>query len=384
MPRTLPDPDACHEELSRCIIELTLTEPFFGHLLGGVVRVVDARSPSAGVRFSGGRYYLHINDLWFRRNLRDRSERVAVLKHEALHLVLHHLSRYNPRIHDRFRFGIAADLVVNQLIGHRWRLPEDGVFLSHFPGLPPNRHLEDYYERLGAIELPDEFMMAVWHSDHREWGIGDDPSEKAMAEVELVRIARQAVERSGGKLPGALKGELEALLGNNTASLDWRRSLRLFSTTASRTRIMDTLRRPSRRYNTFPGTRTRRRQRLIIAIDTSASITDEELNSFFAEVQGIHRAGAQISIVECDTEIHQSWNWAGRPPTTIHGRGGTRFEPLLAHLHQLEPTPDGCIYLTDGHGPAPTTKPPCPLLWVVPLRGATENLRFGRVLRMTR
>ena len=386
-----PDPDACQQEIARAITDLLLTEPFFGHLLGGVVRIIDdqthpqthPQTHTAAVSFSDGRFCLHINDIWFRRTLQTRSERVAVLKHEALHLVLRHLLRYDARTQDRFRFGLAADLVVNQLIG-RWRLPPDGILLQMFPSYPPDQSHEVYNERLCdpksyGPDLPDHC-----HSDHRHWGSIDDPTSRAMAEVELVRLVQQAVDRSGGQVPGNLREWLSGLLASRQPTTDWRRVLRQFCTTSSRTRRIDTLRRPSRRYGSFPGLRTRHRQRLILALDTSGSIRDEELSRFFAEVDSLHRLGAEITVVECDTEVQRSYLWAGRPPAGIHGRGGTRFEPLLQWLHTLRWEPDACLYLTDGHSPAPITRPPCPLLWVLTRHGTAENLRFGRTVRLER
>lgn len=379
-----PDPDACQQEIARAVTDLLLAEPFFGHLLAGVVRSVDDQTHTAAVSFEGGRFCLHVNDLWFRRSLRTRGERVAVLKHEALHLLLRHLIRYDARTHDRFRFGLAADLVVNQLIG-RWPLPSDGVLLPAFPGYPPDQPLEAYYERLSdpAAAGPD-FLPDRWHSDHRHWGLSDDPTALAMAEVELARLVQQAVDRSGGQIPGNLRAWIADLLASRQPATDWRRALRAFCASSSRTRRVDTLRRPSRRYGSFPGLRTRHRQRLVLALDTSGSVQDDELSRFFAEVDSLARLGAEITVVECDTEIQRSYPWTGRPPAGIHGRGGTRFEPLLRWLHTLRWTPDACLYLTDGHGPAPITAPPCPLLWVVTRQGKAEGLRFGRVIRLER
>lgn len=376
----LEDVDSAQEELSRCIVELLLAEPFFGHLLGGVVRVIDPATRSAGVRYNGGRYYLHLNDHWFRRTLRTRSERVAVIKHEALHLLLQHVLRFDPHLHDRFRYGIAADLVVNPLIGP-WKLPPDGMNLAMFPGLSADGSLEEYYQQLGQVELHEDFVLGAHHSDHARWGL-EDPTDRAVAQVELARLTRQAVDRSGGRVPEHLKGTVERLLEIQQPATDWRRQLRIFTSSSVQTRLADTLRRPSRRYQTFPGLKVRRRQRLVVAVDTSASISDLSLGHFFAEIQGIYRAGAEVQVVEFDHQVQRTYAWTGRPPLAAHGRGGTRYDPLLTWLQERSRQPDGCIFLTDGHAPPPQVRPPCSLLWVIPANGSAENLRFGRVIRM--
>jgi hypothetical protein len=38
---------------------------------------------------------------------------------------------------------------------------------------------------------------------------------------------------------------------------------------------------------------------------------------------------------------------------------------------------DGVLYLTDGYGPAPSTRPNCEFLWVISDGGYTEVLPFG-------
>ncbi len=377
MPTT---PEACQEELARCAVDLILSEPFFGHLLGNVVRVVDNRATTAGVCYHAGRYQLHVNPAWFQKQLRSRKERVAVLKHEALHLLLGHVQRYDPHRHDRFRFGIAADLVVNQLIGARWVLPGDALLLSTFPELAADRSLEEYYAQLAVVDL-GEFLPMNWHSDHGQWGI-EDPTDRALAELELGRLATEAMHRSGGKIPGNLKGTVMRLIEGRAPRLDWRRQLRIFAATSAQTRVSDTLRRPSRRYGTFPGLRLRRQQRLVVGVDTSGSVTAAELNHFYAEIQGIHRTGAEILVVEFDAEVQAVYPWSGRLPTRARGQGGTRYDPFFLWLSERRRPPDGCLLLTDGHAPAPTRRPSCPLLWLLTHEGTEENLCFGRVLRI--
>ena len=112
-------PKDINEEVSRCIIQMLLKEPFFAHLLSGVVReisdrvphrrggpVAEARSSSFGQR-----------GILSQGKLTTASSRVAVIKHETLHLVFKHIFRMDIDKHDPLLFNIAADIVVNQFIG---------------------------------------------------------------------------------------------------------------------------------------------------------------------------------------------------------------------------------------------------------------------------
>ena len=80
-----------HDELSRCIIQMLFKEPFFNHLLSGIVRVVTEKIPTAAVSFSGNKIQLLVNEQFFIKELRSQTNRVAVVKHEALHLLFKHL-----------------------------------------------------------------------------------------------------------------------------------------------------------------------------------------------------------------------------------------------------------------------------------------------------
>ena len=120
-------------EISRCINQLLLKEPFYAHILAGTVREVTTNIPTAAVGFNNELILLMVNETFFLNELKTVSERVAVLKHETLHLVFRHLFRDKIK-EDSELFNIAADLVVNQYIG-AWKLPDNAVTLKAFPDL---------------------------------------------------------------------------------------------------------------------------------------------------------------------------------------------------------------------------------------------------------
>lgn len=380
------------EELSRAVVALVLAEPFLGHLLGQVPRTISRTfTPTACVALDGSRLRMAVNPDFFVGTLTRQSQRVAVVKHEILHVLLRHLLRREPR-HDVRLYNVAADLVVNQLLG-RWELPESAITLASFPdlALEPDRTLEHYYERLRAMP-PDapsratlERLAGGWHSDHDRWRA----SESQLAEHEIGRLVEQAARRTGERgmttLPGALRDVVEAWIEARRPTIDWRRALRIFGASSRRSRIDATLRRPSKRYGTFPGTRVRRFARLVVAVDTSGSIRDEDLAEIFAEIRAMWRVGAEITIVECDDAVQRVYPYRGATPPGVAGRGGTAFDPVFAWMRERGERFDGCVYLTDGMGPAPTVRPPCSLLWLVVSGGERgAQLTPGRVVQIPR
>ncbi|MEL6342090.1 MAG: VWA-like domain-containing protein [Myxococcota bacterium] len=401
------------EELARCINQLILKEPFYGHLLGSVIRDITPATPTMAVGARGARLVLQVNPdflmkLKFSRE-ESKCERTAVIKHETLHLIFKHVFRQENR--DPRLYNLAADLVVNQYI-RPWRLPEGGVTLDTFPDmdLKPDQSLDWYYNRLAEVknkpnaapqsaDMLDKFLHeeeqvvggnradSLKRGDHRLWGKSHD-IDSQVADSILDRLIVQARDRSGprgwGPLPNRIKELIEAAIERRKPKLDWRRVVRLFAASSRKTRVVNTIRRRSKRYGTYPGIRVQRFQRLAVAVDTSGSISDHDLSDFFSEIHGIWRQGAEIEVVECDAAVQRHYAYGGRLPDRVGGRGGTAFDPVFSWLRENRMIRyDGCIYLTDGYAEAPTIKPPCKLLWVVTPDGRIgEHLRYGRTIQL--
>ena len=67
------------------------------------------------------------------------------------------------------------------------------------------------------------------------------------------------------------------------APRDWTRTLRRFAQSVRRAPLRNTIRRPSRRFGTYPGLRLRRTSRLAVVVDTSRSIEIPVLERFFGK-----------------------------------------------------------------------------------------------------
>jgi predicted metal-dependent peptidase len=410
------------EEVGRSILSMLLKEPFYAHLLGGVPRRIGEDVPTAAVALTPRGPELLVNPGFFLGELNPQ-ERVAVIKHEALHLVFRHLYRPLMRNGNAELFNIAADLVVNQHVAP-WPLPESAVTLALFPDLKlePNRHLEWYYEKLEALhretqkqgspqqtsapqsaEALERIMGPQRHSDHRYWaatggkGFGEG-TEEAKGTAPLSETLRQALEAdmerhlvrardrtssdAWGRVPAGIRSELATVQERRQGKVDWKRTLRLFASSGFRTKVVPTNKRMSKRFGTFPGIRIRREQRVAVVVDTSGSIDPVALQAFFREIHAVWRTGAEVVVVECDAAVQQAYPYRGKTPTSARGGGGTAFDPAFAWLREPRNGHfDVCVYLTDGYGPEPAIRPRCPLLWLVTdPRGVGEHLKWGRTL----
>ena len=156
-------------------------------------------------------------------------------------------------------------------------------------------------------------------------------------------------------------------------SINWRRTLRLFAASSSRTRIRNTIKKPSKRYGTSPGIKIQRKQKIGVALDSSGSVNHEELQLFFSELYHIWKQGAEIMVVECDVDIQRIYPYRGKTPELVQGRGGTRFDAPIKWANE-DYRPDALIYFTDGFAAKPEIRCRIPLLWMISPNGlAAEN-----------
>jgi predicted metal-dependent peptidase len=352
-----------------------------------------------------------------------KDERVAVIKHEALHLLFRHL--YRPLIQkgDAKLFNIAADLVVNQHVAP-WPLPKTAITLRAFPdmNLEANQTLEWYYEKLKSLnnamqsgnssgspqseQALQQAMAEPQQGDHSFWfaGGGEDFGEsgpkgsgggsvlsesvrramEADLERHLLRARDHSASKGWGNLPAEIRTELDAIAERRKPQIDWKRTLRLFASSGYRTEVVATNRRMSKRFGTFPGIRIRRKQRLAVVIDTSGSIGDDVLEVFFREIHGIWKNDAEVMVLECDADVQRTYDYKGKTPKAVEGGGGTSFDPALAWVsNPRNGSFDACIYLTDGFASEPDVRPRCPMLWVITANGNVGNhLKFGRSIQL--
>lgn len=371
--------------------------------MSGVNRKITKDIPTAAVGLSGSTITLFINEDFFRNHLKKESSKVAVIKHEILHLVFKHLFRTDLFRYNTFLFNVAADIVVNQYIG-KWELPDNAVTLKSFPdlGLAPNETVEYYYDKIKelsdqythesskypySIKTLSELKNRHSHSDHSLWGKSSLEEIKS-AEFAFGKLLVDSKNRSGIKgynsLPDDIKLLIEFEIEKQQPKVDWKRAVKMFSTSSTKTCLKYTNKRVSKRYGTRPGLKIIQYSRLLIAIDTSGSINKRELDLFFSEIQELWKSGAVIDVVECDTKIQNNYNFNGIIPKIVYGGGGTKFDPVFHHLNNNRHLKyDGCIYLTDGYSQKPEIKPYCKVLWVISPEGLVdEHLWFGRITKL--
>jgi predicted metal-dependent peptidase len=360
--------------------------PYYAHVLVAIEPVLDPSVPWLGISLHaaasrGARYYLHVNAAALAR---EPQYLRGILLHEVHHIVLGHAA------HPKF-FGaaqpdlmqLAQETSANEFIDEP--LP-DPVLWQHFEqfGLRAGQSTLERYEKLCAARAEGKEPKLARDTkllDEHTWQKQEAPPPAGLNETR--QVIEQAAEEGAsdaerarvehGRIAGRTPEQLLAQLGGTLAApqveIDWRTALRMF---VARTRApVHTWSRPSRRFPTrigeLPGRSYRPRPilrpTLIIAIDTSLSMSESELAEVARQLRPMSEL-AQLQIVECDTAITRSYPFQGHIDR-VEGRGGTDLRPVFAPSVLGTRRPDGVIYFTDGEGPYPAVEPPVPVLWML-------------------
>jgi len=81
-------------------------------------------------------------------------------------------------------------------------------------------------------------------------------------------------------------------------------------------------RKENRRYDENPGLKIKMKQHMLLAIDTSGSVSDSELKEFMGEIHHIYKTGVDITMIQCDTSIRSIEPYKGNNEIKVQGRGG--------------------------------------------------------------
>jgi len=378
--------------VSRTTKTLILDEPFYGLFLIGINKQYSDRIPTAGVSKHGIGMQLTINPDFF-INLSE-PHRVGLIKHELLHIAFGHLL-LRDLYSDPKLFNIAADLEINQYIDINL-LPEGGLLLTSFPelNLPIKAGTKVYYELLeqakedGTSPSLDSLMDEMDGQSeycHSTWKEFDDlpESDKKLIQKQIEHQLKEAAEQTQKK-QGYIPGELSELIKNlfhiEPAKFDWKSYLRRFVGNSSIVYTKKLRRKYNKRYAENPGLKIKFKNHILVGIDTSGSVNTEELKEFFNELCHMSKTGHKISVAQCDSSLRTVEEFNPKKDWSIHGRGGTSFQPVIDHYNQ-KGFYTALVYLTDGEAYAPSD---CPknTLWVLSSISTMNNELPGKIIKL--
>ena len=163
---------------------------------------------------------------------------------------------------------------------------------------------------------------------------------------------------SWGKLPGNL---VDVIKKSIEPKFNYKAIFQQFrSTVISSTRTITRMK-PNRRFGyAVPGSKRNFTTKILIAVDTSGSISNDDLQLAFGFIKNFFKYGiARIDVIQFDTQIYpDSLVELSKAPKVfnIKGRGGTDFNEVFEYSQEKNPTYDGVIIFTDGYASVPKTK----------------------------
>jgi predicted metal-dependent peptidase len=381
------------DQLAKASKTLILEEPFYGLFLVGLNKTFRNDIPTAGVSKHGIGVQLAVNPEFF-ENL-SLEHRIGLLKHELLHISFGHLL-VRDLYSNKKLFNIAADLEINQYIDNDY-LPEGGLKLDSFPelNLPVKAGTKEYYEILekaqedGTSPSLDSLMNEMdgdSQYDHKTWEEIDELSEadkkliEKQIEHQLKEVADQT-EKRRGNIPGELADLISRLRHVEPAKFDWKGYLRRFVGNSSVVYTKKLRRKYNKRYIENPGLKIKFKNNILVGIDTSGSVSRDELQEFMNELVHMHKTGHKITIAQCDTQLNSVAEFNPKKDLEIKGRGGTSFQPVIDHFNEKKGVYTALIYLTDGEAWNPEN---CPknTLWVLSSKSQMNNNLPGKVIQL--
>ncbi len=388
-------------------VNLSLLEDkdnFYGYFMIQMSREIrfDISSPTA-VNFRKARYVIYFNPILFLKLSLQQME--STIKHEILHVLSMHLIRARglKGSYSRLAINMAMDIVVNKYLSHLppYATTLEWVNLHYNVQLLPYQAFEYYVEKLQTVldlqedekkELEDDsgdndFIKEEYNAEqtHDLWEETDDIEDKTLREFteKMMGNSRE------GELPTYIDGLLEALR-DDKGEVPWNLYLsRLMGTVEGDKK--KTITRRSRRQPERVDLRGQLRShkaKIAIAIDISASMSEEEFRQAIKEVLSIVKNYRhEITMIECDDEIRRVYQvqTARDVKDRIQKKGGTRFNPVFEYANQKKY--NLLVYFTDGKGEAMLKVKPrgYKILWIISGRGDQLSLKepYGVVKKLS-
>jgi len=403
------------DSLSKTSKDLMLKEPYYGFFLLMLHKAWSDKVPTACVSKHGINFQLTIGEKFWT----DLSEehRLGLLKHELLHIAFKHLTTFTM-FSDHQMANIAMDMEINQYIDKDW-LPKGGIDINDYSDLNLDRKAGSryYYEALlkaqedkkqngssgddnmdklldgleqgeSKIKIGDPGQgnvdgKEIEIPDHQWEDFENMPdAEKKLIEKQLQRVLNSAKEQTLKKR-GHVPGEIEELIKLDEIippKFNWKRYIRRFTGNSTRIFTKKIRRKENKRYSENPGLKVKMKQNMLVAIDTSGSVCNDELKEFINEIHHLYKAGVDITIVQCDTRIQSIKPYNGKFELEVGGRGGTSFDPVLEYFEENK-LYTSLIYFTDGEAWT-EIKPRKQILWVLSERSSWNKDLPGKQIKL--
>ena len=375
-------------KIEKAYKKLLIENPFYGLFLLGLSKVIDKSVETACVRKRGINCELVINPEYW--ETQDDIQQLNLIQHEVYHIVFQHMFMI-PFFKNHEVLNVAADCEVNsylQNLDNTWIIPSMfnaepklgtktyyDIIMNQTSPPPPQRGGDGN----GSNGLPNT------KDDHSSWG--KEFQECSDAEKQLIqnqinsqiKTAAEQTIKMRGTIPAEMQAIVDELFKPKPRVFDWKAYFRRMLGSIYDINIKKTRRKESIRFPGAAGIKHKKKVSILVAVDTSGSVNDEELKDFFSEITYIYKAGARITILECDAAISANYEYTGKWTGKVHSRGGTDFQPVIDYYRKNMKDYAALVYFTDGECSIPNNVPR-DTIWVITSAGDHSQKYPGRTL----
>lgn len=382
------NPAQIKERFHRIKASMVLVDLFIHEFLMMVSSYMNYLIPTMGVYIKEGRICLDYNP-YFVQLLKNEEVR-WVLFHEVYHIALHHITLRKPLDNQQMLlWNYAADLAVNQLIKENMQVvkPNPKIIEPLYPesfGFPKMLSMEQYLQLLWKWDENNKKNVGK-DNKNNEKNVGeviDDHSKFHENEI-IDQVIRNKIEQmeNQSKYWDNMSGETKQIIeAAQKSQISWRKLLRHEYGRYVINEKEPTIMRPNRRFGyPFCGKTNICVDRVLIAWDTSGSVSDKALSQFIVET---NRATDYIPIdlIQFDFNIQYGPKPFDKKVKRINaqGRGGTNFNPVFELADKMHYK--SLVILTDGYAPPPPKpKNVTNILWCI-IEGGNVPVNWGKVI----
>ncbi len=350
------------ELVEQVILDLLESEDsFFGQFMLRVKRQIriDLKSPIATIPKRSG-FNMYFNPILFLQC--EKKEMSALFKHEIYHIMYSHFSR-ERKMKERLSkeaINTALDISINQYIKNlpSWSKKINSINMEYNLNLKEDRSVEEY-----AAEIYKSIKSRIKEPTiDKEESLDEINLENAHDIWEEIDVSQEDIESLTKKTAISIYDENmpsdieEIILSySEKAEISWQRILKNILPSIKSGYKKTTTRRNRRQPNRLDlrGRLPKNESELIVAIDISASMSDDTLHKILIEILEISKTiNNTITIIECDDAIKRVYKLRSEKDIKkrCENNGSTTFTPVFKYILENNLRNSVLIYFTDGVG----------------------------------
>jgi predicted metal-dependent peptidase len=405
------------------------TALYSGVIASGKNEVVDAKTE--GGKFTA--YTDGINKVYCREYVAEYdcdAKLRGLILHENLHVALKQIPRHRDLEHDHKLLNYAMDFVVNDIIKNTEgvtgyskeqlvALPDGALYHPMFHDWAVRKVYNYLKQRKDELDKADKEGTNPQPCDQQNKSSsgGDEETDidealrnmeggtdehrfGEVTEMDAEQIKKMEGEidkalRQGGMLAGRMGATVPRVIGDMLEpKVDWREVLREFVQSAMRGKDEYTWRKMSKPYMAndmyIPSMHSETMGELVVAIDTSGSIDNEQISEFASELASICEVCSpeKVRVLWWDTKVHGEQVFTGNYQDIGKmlkplGGGGTHVGCVSDYMIKNSVNAEVLVIFTDGYVENEIKwEVSAPTMWFVTQNGRFDPPAGGRMVKV--